>query len=391
MFRAACYTHISMETTMIWLALILVLIGLFWWYLQRLMTKQQQSLREANEQSLQELLAAFYKQSSESFLQLANDKLQSKQQEYKQDLDRRKDAIESIVKTLQNDIVQYRQQMHQLEKERVQQFGSLAQQMKGNQDMINVLRDSTEKLTNLLSNNRLRGNWGERTLEDIMQRVGFIKGQDYVVQTQLSSTGKRPDFIINLSNGKKVCIDVKFPLDNLRKYYDATTDAEKVQALRQFRTDILAKVKDVSSREYISAEENTVDFAIIFVPSEMVYSLIHNNMSEVVDDALARKIVFTSPFAFYTLVQTISEANRAFRYEKNIQKVLALIETLSKDYGRFQDEFNKVGTKLKQVQDAYLQVAQTRFNKLEKDFTMIKGYQQDTAPTPKQPSLPDMD
>lgn len=333
-------------------------------------------------QTFRQLTSDFQSKATNDLLQIANEKLTSQQKQYNQELEHKKDLIKEMIDRIETDLNRYKQDLQRAEKERVAGLSKLVANLKDQQEIINKLEDSTTQLSTLLSDKQLRGNWGERTVENIMKYVGFVKGIDYTVQETLSESKNRPDFVINLSNGKKICIDVKFPLDNLKVFLESEQKEQKELALKRFKTDVKQKVKDVVARDYISKLDNTLDFIIIFVPSEMVYSMINVYLPDIIDQALKDKVVFTSPFAFYALIRTIDEANRSLRFEKDLKKIIGVIETLIKEYGKFQKEFGIFGQRLESLQKAYNQITQTRYNQLNKRFIEIQNYKSSSSKLP---------
>ena len=102
------------------------------------------------------------------------------------------------------------------------------------------LQETTGKLQLALGNARVRGQWGERMADDILQKIGFVEGINYLKQQAADSAGNRPDYTFMMPNNLKLNMDVKFPLDNYMKYIDTDSETDR----EAFKDDFL---KDVPS------------------------------------------------------------------------------------------------------------------------------------------------
>jgi DNA recombination protein RmuC len=118
----------------------------------------------------------------------------------------------------------------------------------------------------------MRGRYGEEVAEELLKSVGFVKGENYIVNTAQDTNSNRPDFTIFLPDKTKINVDVKFPLSALVKFEEAKDKQEKDRYLNEFKKDVKEKIKQASSRDYINPEEKTVDFVILFIPNEMIFS-----------------------------------------------------------------------------------------------------------------------
>jgi DNA recombination protein RmuC len=236
------------------------------------------------------------------------------------------------------------------------------------------LQVSTEGLKNLLSNNRLRGKWGEQVAEDLLLAAGFVEKVNYVKQT--SSGDGRPDFTILLPDGSKLNIDAKFPFDNLLAYQDAKTESARKQALSSFGTDIKTKVKDITSKDYINPQDQTLDFVVMFIPNEMIFSFIYEMLPDINDYCNERKVVLAGPFGFTAVLRLVLQAYKNFKYEKGLQEIFSLISKFQSEYGKFGESMERLGKQLETTQKTYLEVEGTRSRQLSKVVDQITNHAQ---------------
>ena len=201
---------------------------------------------------------------------------------------------------------------------------------------------SADKLKSLLSNNQLRGAFGEQIAENLLKMAGFVIGQDYFKNQSQETQSTRPDFTILLPDKTKINIDVKFPYSSLVKSIESESEQEKKRYFLEFRQDVKNKIKQVCTREYINPEEKTVDFVVLFIPNEMIFSYIYDQMNEVWEEAMRKKVVLAGPFSFTAILRMIKQAYTNFRYQENLHEIIGLIARFEEEYKNFSKTLKKI-------------------------------------------------
>lgn len=285
-------------------------------------------------------------------------------------LENNKQAIEQIVINMEKQLKESRREVGDLKG----QNSAIREQLANTAKITEGLQVSTESLRNLLANNRLRGDWGEQVAEDLLLAAGFVEKINYVKQT--SSGEGRPDFTVLLPDGSKLNVDAKFPFDDLIIYQEAKTDIDKKRALNNFRAAVKTKIKDITSKDYINPEEQTLDFVIMFIPNEMIFSFIYEKLPDINQYCNERKVVLAGPFGFTAVLRLVLQAHKNFRYEKGLQQILGLIAKFQDEYGKFGDSMERLGRQLETTQKTYLEVEGTRSRKLSKVVDQIGEHSQ---------------
>ena len=306
-----------------------------------------------------------------SLLELAKAELGGMRLEINKDVEKEKEIIKNFVERFGQDIKDKHEELKSLTCEGNRQFGAIGESIKSHQEVTEKLREKTESLANILSSNKLRGDWGERVAEDILRYAGFLQDIHYVKQSAAAS-GTIPDFTLLLPNQRKVNIDAKFPFDNLQAYQGAESENLKKEYLRRFSQDVKNKIREVCSRSYINQEDNTLDYVILFVPSEAVFGFINDYLKEIVDHAFVQKVLITSPTSLYATLRIIMEAYRHFSYEKNIREILKVIQGFIDNFKHFQDEFSAFDSAIAKLRQTYDQIAETRYNKMKVQIRKIE-------------------
>jgi DNA recombination protein RmuC len=235
------------------------------------------------------------------------------------------------------------------------------------------LKESADNLKNILSNNQLRGKYGEEVAENLLKSVGFVRGQNYVANESQDTAATRPDFTIFLPDGTKVNVDAKFPLSALIKYQESEDKTEKERYLREFTADVKQKIKQVTTRDYINPEEKTVDFVILFVPNEMIFSFIYDRLNEAWDEAMKKKVIMAGPFSFTAILRMIFQSYKNFKYQENLYDIIKLIKVFEQEYEKFNAALDILGTRIQSAANQYQTVSVTRTKKLSGVVEKIKG------------------
>jgi DNA recombination protein RmuC len=232
--------------------------------------------------------------------------------------------------------------------------------------------------------------------EDIMRLVGMCEGVNYIRQKTLEGSSGRPDYTFLLPNNLKVNMDVKFPLDNYMHYLKADSDHDRKRYREELLRNTKVMIRQVTGREYINPSDNTVDYVIIFIPNEQVYSFINESEPMIMDEALRQKVILCSPFTLYAVLAVIRQAIENFNLERTASEILKLLSEFNKQWAAYKEKFKAVGDRLDAARKEYDTLVTTRSNMLERPLkkikelsgqqeTVIEGGDIDIAPDEQQP------
>jgi DNA recombination protein RmuC len=291
-------------------------------------------------------------------------KMDLSQNESVSQLELRKQAIEHTVAGLKEELGKYQQMLRESEGDRARKFGSIENELKNTSMATQKLQETTVKLNNILGNVKLRGQWGERMAEDIIHYAGLIEGVNYLKQN-VNTTATKPDFTFLLPQGHCINMDVKFPLDNYLQMVNAEPGVQRDSYEKEFIKNVKDRIKEIQNRDYINPSENTLDFVLLFIPNEQVFGLIQEKMPDVMDFALKQKVVLCSPFTLYAMLSVVRQAHEHFRFEKDIKKIIELIEGFTKDYELFKNRFADLGTLIDKLGGQYADITDKSFKKLD--------------------------
>jgi len=307
----------------------------------------------------------------DQFIPIAKEQLGVQNQDIKTDYENKKVAIETLIKQIKQDLEKSDERLYGAEKERVGSFRELKSELENQRKITEQLSTTTESLKKVLSNNQLRGQFGEQVAEELLIMSGFVRGVDFEFNKEQNS-GNRPDFTIFLPNKVKINVDAKFPYQNLQRMTETNDASAKRELMKAFERDIREKIKQVTTRDYINPEENTVDFVILFIPNEMIFSFIYDKMNTVWVEGMRQKVVFAGPFSFTAVLRLVRQAYENFKYQKNVQKIIGHIKTFESEFLKYNEEFSKIGERIESLTKQYNTVNSTRTNQLLKTVEKVK-------------------
>lgn len=226
-------------------------------------------------------------------------------------------------------------------------------------------------LQEILRAPKLRGSLGELFLENLLAQI--LPRRDLYALQHTFKSGEKVDAVIFLRDSLMVCVDAKFPLENFKKMIESTgteeVDAKKTAALKKlFITDVKKHVDAIASK-YILPAENTLDFALMYIPAENVYyETITRELdqeSHISQYALSKKVIPVSPNTFYIYLQTLLIGLRGMQVEKSAQDILKQLSQLKGDFERFSESYALVGSHLSHTTSS--------FQKSEKQLEKMQG------------------
>jgi DNA recombination protein RmuC len=251
--------------------------------------------------------------------------------------------------------------------------------IKKHEDVTLRLKDTTDHLKQALASSKKRGEWGERMAEDIINLAGMIEGVNYIKQKTLEGSSGRPDYTFFMPNRLKINMDVKFPLDNYMHYLNASSEHDRKRYKEELLRNTKTMIKQVTTRDYINPSDNTVDYVLIFIPNEQVYSFINEADTTIMDEALKQKVVLCSPFTLYAVLAVIRQAVENFNLEKTAAEMIRLLGEFSKQWDAYKDKFSMMGKRLDDAKREYDALEGTRSKMLERPLKKIDDLRKQKA------------
>ena len=298
------------------------------------------------------------------FLEQATEKFRSLTDASEKQLDGKKELIDKTLRGMSEHLDSLRRQSVELKT-------SIDQ----GRDATNMLSTHTAHLREILSSSQKRGQWGERMVTDILQVIGLLEGKNYTRQSAVES-GRRPDFTFILPRGKKLNMDVKFPLDNYERYIAAAESEDGgagEQAKLAFMRDVKNHISSVSGREYINPAEGTLDYVMLFIPNESIYGFINSEDSKLVDFALSKRVLLCSPLTLYAVLSLIHQATRNFIMNERASEVMDLVAQFRAQWEKYSEQMDKLGRRIEGLSGDYRELVNTRARALQRPLDKIEN------------------
>jgi DNA recombination protein RmuC len=224
----------------------------------------------------------------------------------------------------------------------------LAEQAKGLGELQQILRPP-----------KARGGFGELLLGQLLS--DRLPPTAYALQYGFAG-GERVDAVIKVD--RIVPIDSKFPLDNFERMLGAVNDIERQQHEKAFARDVKTHI-DAIAAKYIRPDEGTYDFAFMYLPSEAIYyELACGKTGALLEYAHGKRVLPVSPTTLTAYLQVIVLGLKGLQIEQHAQEVMAYCAQLQKDFGKFKEDFELVGTHLGRAHDRFID-AEKRLGRFE--------------------------
>ncbi len=235
--------------------------------------------------------------------------------------------------------------------------------------------DQLQSLQDILKNPKQRGILGEYFLEETLKNV--LPPNSYEMQYKFAD-GEIVDAAIFVKD-KIIPVDAKFSLENYERILNESDPAARETFEKQFKADLKNRIDETS--KYVRPDENTMDFAFMFIPSEAIYyDLLVNkvgavkvNTRDMIEYAFKeRRVIIVSPTNFLAYLQTVLQGLRALKIEESAKEIRKRVEELGKHLKSYEEYHNKLGISLGTVVNHYTN-ASKEFRKVDKDVLRIAG------------------
>ena len=257
-------------------------------------------------------------------------------------------ALDKNLQSGQQTIAKAMQTSHETLNKLHAQLGRL----QGSSDQMLQLGTDVRKLQDILKSPKMRGQLGERSLENLLKDI--LPPASFDIQHRFNS-GKIVDALIKMPDFS-VPVDAKFPLPSFQAMLSADDDAARQKLRRQFQSDVSKHIDKIAA-SYILPDEGTLDFALMYIPAENVYyeTIIKHDSDrmDILNYALERKVVPVSPNLLYAYLMTIVMGLHGLQIEKQAANIRTTLRKLTSLFTDFGGSWNVLGKHLKNANTQY--------------------------------------
>lgn len=320
---------------------------------------EQKQFLEASRQQFENAFAALSRTALESnntqFLQLATSTLETLLSEAKGDIGQKQQAIEALVRPLDEALKEYQKQTRALETNLKTDYGSLGEQLRTVTSTTQSLQKATDNLGTALRNPQVRGRWGELTLKRVAELSGMSDHCDFTEQVSIDTDEgrQRPDMIIHLPGGGQIVVDSKVSLEAYNLAVSAASDEERTVQLQRHAAQVKDHVRRLSAKSYWSQFPQAPNFVVMFIPGESFFAAAVDVDRALIEDAMRSNVILASPTTFIALLRTVAMGWRQEQIAKNAETIRRLGADLYERIARFIDHFAGIGRSLEQSIASY--------------------------------------
>jgi DNA recombination protein RmuC len=286
------------------------------------------------------------------FLELAEERLARTRSEAEGELEKRKQAIQSMIDPLKEAITKFEARTGDIEKARVNAYAQIDAQVRALAEQTVRLQEKTTSLDTALRGNQVRGRWGELALRNIVELAGMTEHCDFFEQ-QTVEGGGRPDMLVRLPGGRFIAVDAKAPLQAYLESMEATSEKDRAAALTRHVSDLRGHIRQLAGREYAAGLEGSLDLVVLFLPGDPYLSAAYGRDPNLQTDALAARILLTTPTTLVALLRTVAIYWRERSLAENAEEIAKGARDLYERVARFGQHLEKMGRGLSSAVDAY--------------------------------------
>jgi DNA recombination protein RmuC len=304
-------------------------------------------LREA----FKALSADALKQLQPEFIERARQTFTVFQESAKGDLSQRHEAIKTLVEPLKQQLETYQKRLQQSESAQSSALGEVKKHLETLAQSNLSLASETQQFRMVLKSNQARGRWGEETLRRVVEAAGMSAHCDFTEQTSLGEN--RPDLIVKLPGKRFIIVDAKVPDFDFLNALESAEPVRRTEALAAHAAKLKATIKALADRDYPRQFPNALDYVVLFVPAESLFSAALEGDHDLIIWAAEKRILLATPASLIALLRSVSVSWQQHAQTENAQKIAEAAQEFYARVVKFTEHFEKIRAGLERANSAF--------------------------------------
>jgi DNA recombination protein RmuC len=297
------------------------------------------------------LSADALKQTHPEFLRMANETLGKFQESAKGDLEKRQESIKTLIEPLKQQLETYQKRLQQSETAQAATLGEVRKQLETLSHSNQSLAQETQQFRMVLRSNQARGRWGEETLRRVVEVAGMSTHCDFSEQTQTGDS--KPDLIVRLPGNRVIIVDAKVPDLDFLDAADAAEPGRRAEALSAHAGKLKATIKALADRDYPSQFPNALDYVVLFLPAESLFSAALEGDHELMIWAQGKRIILATPSSLIAILRSVSVSWQQHSQTENARAIADTAQELFSRVAKFTEHFERIRSGLEKANDAF--------------------------------------
>jgi DNA recombination protein RmuC len=312
------------------------------------------TLRDAHERLTAEfksLSADALRVNRDDFLRLAGESFARLQEAAAGELEKRQQAVASLVDPLRERLQKVDTALTEIEKTRASAHSALAEQLRALGLAQASLQQETTRLATALSGTRTAGTWGELQLRRVVELAGMVEHCDF--SEQESAGDQRPDLVVRLPREQTIVVDAKAPTDAFREAAAATDPAVRAAKLAEHAAKVRGHIDALAARAYWERFQPSPEFVVLFLPGDQFLAAALEADPAIVDRGIRGRVLLATPSTLVALLKAAAYGWRQEAVSQNAEEIARLGRELYDRIATFAEHLERTGRGLDQATRAY--------------------------------------